>query len=103
MSDKEYRCKCGCNKMIVINKTSCSDCKHNGIYVSPDDVGRLIETHPHIESDSYIYLETVPEGFTRSEAEYDYQCELGDTNGEGCWIFTCSECNKIVEMIPCAD
>lgn len=101
IKDKEYRCKCGCNKLYVVNKRDCGECKHNGIYVDESNYEKITKLLPGADVGEFVHLETLPEGEYRTQVEYDLCCELGEgSNGDGCFIFTCSECGKIVEMLP---
>jgi hypothetical protein len=80
---KRLKCKCG-HEIMHVDFGVCDDCQHNGVWTEP--VG--IYTYPETTEDS------------RTEAEDNYECELGCTYNAGCHIYTCADCGNMVDRLP---
>lgn len=76
--------KCNSEKMLVIIRTECDKCEHNGIY---DD-----------NNEEYVY--TIETDEKRTQVDDEGQCEYGTADGEGCHMFMCAGCHEFVAYLP---
>ena len=83
------KCKCGNESFKVTNIYDCSICQHNGAY-------RELEVDGY-EEHKYVYNEDLIKKFNleRNQIEEDGECQMGNGDGGGCSIFTCSKCELI--------
>ena len=69
-----------------MRQQSCNDCYYNGVW--------------NDEEDDYILKETLSIDEERTQVEDNGECEIGTAFGNGCYIFICNDCDKIVDKIP---
>jgi hypothetical protein len=79
---KCWKCKSEILKMYLCE---CGACKYNGVW---DECER-----------EYIYPEKLKDGQIRTQADDECCCELGDTMGNGCWLYECAECGAVIDII----
>lgn len=97
---KKLKCGCGNDKFKIEKRDDCADCVHNGANSGYSEN----KTSKHFDQ-GYVYdPEIIKElGIERSEAEDDGECEMGSAEGEGCYIYICSLCEKIKEHLYLVD
>lgn len=72
--------KCGNVFFKIEERNECGDCPENGAYIE--------------ETEGYIYDQDEIEklNLERDEAQENCNCEMGYTEGGGCFLFICSKC-----------
>lgn len=79
---KQTKCKCGSAEFSLFRSRDCSECVSNGVY-SPEEDGYI---HPLWTEDE------------RTQVKDQCQCNMGESNNEGCVIITC-KCGIEVERV----
>jgi len=83
---REVRCReCGSVYLKMYECDNCATCIHNGVWCP--------------ETEKYIYPEQLKDGQERTQAYYECYCAIGDTMGHGCWLYKCSGCDTIIDII----
>lgn len=79
---KETTCsKCGAVEFSLFRSRDCSECVSNGVY-SPEDDGYIHPIQPE----------------ERTQVRDQAQCNMGESNNEGCVIITC-KCGAEIERV----
>lgn len=86
---KVIKCKCGSEKMRVEKRETCDKCEYNPCCHCQQDTcsieGVFCRGYDHGCKDY------------ESRVDVDGECDVDTCHGEGCLIFKCSECGKIVD------
>ncbi len=77
--------KCNNNKFYITVIPCCDDCDQNGYY----------EDDKFITDNKQIY----DEDLVRNQVENDGECQIGSAHGEGCHLYTCTQC-KALDHVP---
>jgi len=94
MSEKRKVCsKCGVNAFRIIETTSCSKCRCNGVYNEEE------EEYTHDMKTIKTMEKEDPRLAERTQCWNEGECDMGSNHDAGCWVFECINCD-CSDMIP---